>query len=387
MAVEKLVRLLKKGADHWNNWRSAVEDHYYRRVKTKKDGSLVFPDQEMTVDLTSADLRGLELKGLDLTLADLRRADLRDSILDDIDFSNSDLSRARFGGAELLSPKFVEADLKNTDFRRANIVDGQFADADLTGASFRSANIDIAYFGGSILKDVDFTGAYVGLVEFDPRDFTGAVLKAELESCVFRNVDLSQVKGLASAHHRGPSTIGIDTFFRSRGKIPKRFFLGAGVPISFVNHSQLLLQSVSRYYSCFISHSSKDNRFCERFLSSLRRLGIPAWYFPDNAKWGRGVWTEIDRAIHSTDKVIVVCSESSLVSDPVLRELERALQREEKEKRDVVFPIRLDNFVFDIWESPRKADVTAKVIGDFRKWKDGTEYAKSLQRLLANLGK
>ena len=46
----------------------------------------------------------------------------------------------------------------------------------------------------------------------------------------FADVDLSEVKGLESVGHQGPSTIGVDTLVRSEGEIPEAFLRGCGVP-------------------------------------------------------------------------------------------------------------------------------------------------------------
>jgi hypothetical protein len=53
-------------------------------------------------------------------------------------------------------------------------------------------------------------------------------------------------------------------------------------------------------------------------------------------------------------------------SGPVLREIERALQREDRDGKNVLLPMRIDDYLFDKWNPPRKADVVAKVVGDFR---------------------
>ena len=109
-------------------------------------------------------------------------------------------------------------------------------------------------------------------------------------------------------------------------------------------------------------------------------------YFPEDAKWGEPVWGEIDRSINVYDRLIVVCSERSLTSDPVLREIERALQREDNEGKNVLFPIRIDDYIFAKWQHPRKADVVAKVVGDFSGWDtDVTKYETALQKLLKAL--
>ena len=63
---------------------------------------------------------------------------------------------------------------------------------------------------------------------------------------------------------------------------------------------------------------------------------------------------------------MVICSQHSLQSPAVIREIERALQKEDREHRNVLFPVRIDDYLFDEWDHPRKADVVSKVIGDFR---------------------
>ena len=52
----------------------------------------------------------------------------------------------------------------------------------------------------------------------------------------------------------------------------------------------------------------------------------------------------------------MICSKDSLQSVPVIREIERALQKEDREHKNVLFPIRIDDYLFDEWDHPRKAD-------------------------------
>jgi hypothetical protein len=113
---------------------------------------------------------------------------------------------------------------------------------------------------------------------------------------------------------------------------------------------------------------------------------VRSWYFPEDAKWGEPIWGEIDSSIKVYDKLIVVCSEHSLQSVPVQREIERALNREDQEKKNILFPIRIDNYLFEQWEHPRKADVLSKVVGDFRGWsRNATKYEAAFQKLLKAL--
>ena len=68
-----------------------------------------------------------------------------------------------------------------------------------------------------------------------------------------------------------------------------------------------------------------------------------------------------------------------------MREIERALQREDQEKRDVLFLMRIDYYLFDEWDHTRKADVSAKVVGDFRNRKTSDGYRKNCDKLLKAL--
>jgi hypothetical protein len=159
-------------------------------------------------------------------------------------------------------------------------------------------------------------------------------------------------------------------------------------PIAWLNDLLDLLV----YSSCFLSHSTKDQRFCRRIRQDLSHNGVPTWYFPEDADWGQPVWGQIDRGINLYDKLVVVCSKHSLTSAPVLREIERALQREDDELRrtgkakHILFPVRLDNFLFDTWQHARKPDVLTKVVGDFRGWnRNPNKYDAAFRKLLSSL--
>jgi len=87
------------------------------------------------------------------------------------------------------------------------------------------------------------------------------------------------------------------------------------------------------------------------------------------------------------DKLVVICSEHSLQSPPVIREIERALQKEERERKSVLFPVRIDDYLLDAWDHPRKADVVSKVVGDFRGRDNLEAYSKAFARFLDALNK
>src|SRR5262249_49584819 len=169
---------------------------------------------------------------------------------------------------------------------------------------------------------------------FFEAEFDSVLLtRADFTSAIFGgtrlcNLDLRNVRGLSTARHSAPSSLAIDTFLESKGKIPRPFLRGAGVPNIVIDYLESMTSTPLDFYSCFISYSTKDELFAKRLYYDLLSHDIRCWLFDEDAKWGEKVWSEIDKSIKVYDKVIVVCSANSLQSVAVDREIERALQRE-----------------------------------------------------------
>jgi hypothetical protein len=144
----------------------------------------------------------------------------------------------------------------------------------------------------------------------------------------FGDVDLSVVKNLETVRQLGPSTIGIDTIYRSQGNIPEAFLRGAGVPDSFLEYMRSLVSKPIDYYSCFISYSSEDQAFAERLDADLQSKGVRCWYAPHDMKIGVEIRPRIDESIRVHDKLLLVVSESSLASTWVKKEVETAFEKE-----------------------------------------------------------
>ena len=281
-----------------------------------------------------------------------------------------------------------EADLPRADLRRAYLRQANLYGANLAGAQAGEAILAGANLYRAELKGADLRGADLHATNLDGADLSGTdVTNAQLVDTTFGNNDLSTIKGLETVRHLGPSTIGIDTIYKSKGNIPEVFLRGAGVPEDFITYMRSLVGKAIDFYSCFISYSSKDDDFAQRLYADLQAKNVRCWKFDENAKWGESVWGEIDTAIRHYDKLVVICSKHSLQSPPVIREIERALQKEDREHKNVLFPIRIDDYLFDEWDHPRKADVVSKVIGDFRGSDNLATYSKAFPRFLDALNR
>lgn len=341
MADPKLLELLKTDIGEWNRWR---KDDPFARV----------------------DLRGANLSEANLIEANLRGANLRKAKLTGADLYEVYLSEANLSGADLSWAKLIEAHLSGADLSGADLGLADLSRADLSGASLIDADLGETNLGRAIL-----TGANLG--------------RCVVGKTIFANVDLSQAKGLDTIQHRAPSTIGLDTIYRSKGQIPEVFLRGAGVPDSFITFMRSLVIQPIEFYSCFISYSSKDDEFARRLHTDLQASHVRCWFAPEDLRIGDRFRDRIDESIRVHDKLLLVLSANSIDSPWVRREVEAAFEREDREKRLVLFPIRLDNAVMETTQAWAAEIRQTRQIGDFFLWKDHDHYKKSFDRLLRDL--
>jgi DNA-binding response OmpR family regulator len=150
-----------------------------------------------------------------------------------------------------------------------------------------------------------------------------------------------------------------------------------------------------QFYSCFISHSSADAEIAGRINEDLRRQNVTCWYAPEDLKIGDKFRLRIDESIRLHDKLLLILSKSSIGSRWVTSEVEAALEEEDRRVRaapadlrgntTVLFPIRLDETVFEAQDGWVADLRRTRHIGDFRNWQDPTAYDAAFSGLLRDL--
>jgi uncharacterized protein YjbI with pentapeptide repeats len=194
-------------------------------------------------------------------------------------------------GAELaIRPDLTRADLRGAVLNGADLTEADLRDAVLTGADLRGA---------------DFTRAVL----------TGADLSSvAMRETLLADLDLSNCKGLESCVHLGPSIVDVRTLQRS-GPLPLAFLRGVGLPDTLIDYLPSLLNQAIQRYSCFISHSAKDEDFARRLHADLQAKGVRCWFAPEDMKIGAKILDTIDEAIRLRDRVLLVLSEASIASE------------------------------------------------------------------------
>jgi uncharacterized protein YjbI with pentapeptide repeats len=380
MTNKQHLKILQQGVSAWNEWR--------RQIPTVG-----------RPDLTKANLSGVNLVGADFFEVDLNAADLSSANFRKADFRGADLSGMhyvssawmRMHGEPLGSEqRFVELPaevLMADDWKRISreskrkVVVTNLQKANLSGANLAWAN-----FSYADLRETNLTETYLEETNFSGANLAGADLSGcRMSSTKLIDIDLNTVEGLATVRHYGPSEMSVSTIYASRDNLPDSFLRGIGIPEDLVIHLRSMGGILRNFYSCFISYSSRDEEFANRLHADLQSRGVRCWFAPEDLKIGDPFRKHIDDAIRTHDKLLIILSSNSVSSSWVEKEVETAFEKERKQNRTVLFPIRLDDTVMET-DQAWAADIRrTRHLGDFRDWRIQDSYKKGFDRLLRDL--
>ena len=376
MANLKQLDILSKGVDSWNLWRI--------------NNSQILPS------LSEAGLHMAYLKEANLSRADLSDADLR----------MAELVEANLNGANLTWANLNEAVLRNASLQRTKIQKANLARADLEGADLSRAVLTWATLGRANLRSTQLYEANLNAANLSGSDLSGANLSrasliganltrtnlegVDLSNCtiggtLFGNVDLSVVKGLDTLIHLGPSPIGIDTVYKSRGKIPQVFLENAGVPKDLIAYIASHIKETEKFSSYFISYADKDETFAHKIFSDLKEQGVRCWLVSERVRKKERYYPLIDAALNLHDKELLILSEHALESDSLEDEIYAAFEKEERTGKTIILPIMLDDSI-RYSEKPWIDKVRrSRQIFDFTLWQDAETYVEMFESLVREL--
>ncbi len=293
--------------------------------------------------------------------------DLSRALLNGDSLDNYDLRYANFSKATLVNVSFYSVVGHDCSFEGATVAKCHFDFAQMRRSNFKSSGIVSNLFHHCVLDGSDFTAA-------------------SLHANAIAFTSLKDVRGLDAISASSNNSIGIDTFFESGG-LPESFLRGSKIPEEFIQYAASLVGKAIEYYSCFLSYSSKDDEFARRLYNDLQGKNIRTWFAPEELKIGDRFRSRIDESIRIHDKLVIILSANSVNSNWVESEVESALEREQKEGKDVLFPIAIDDEVFTSQQS-WAADIRRKRhIGDFRQWKSHDDYTRAFEKLVKDLKK
>jgi hypothetical protein len=350
MANPEHLQILKQGVEAWNQWRRQNE--------------------AIRPNLQGVDLGGASLGGANFDAANLHGANLSDANLDGANLGGADLHAVNLDGANLGGAYLEDATFYGASLDRANLHAANLYAVNLSGTSLQGANLSGAYLGRANLGEANLQGADVSEVG--------------LFNTIFGNTNLTNVRGLETCRHEGPSTLDYRTLVQS-WPLPLAFLRGCGLPDALIDYLPSLLNQPFQFYSCFISYASKDHAFAERLYADLQNKGVRCWFAPEDLKIGDRFRSRIDETIRIYDKLLLILSKTSVESQWVEQEVETALARERQQGTTILFPVRIDNTVMTLETGWPALIRNTRNIGDFQGWETHSVYQKAFDRLLQDL--
>ena len=360
MANMEQVQIVRQGRDAVTKWR---EEHPGEFMDL--NACYMSHTRIPMVNLTGADMRNSDMMG-----AMLRRADLSDCRLNPIHFYRADLREAKFvgsllNGANLRGADCRQADFSNADMDRVILSDVNLAGANLRGANLSRANLDRANLTGAdltgatlngtaltrtnltdaIFRETDFYEAVFNTTPMSGADFAGSIMGYT----VFQNCNLNGAVGLDSVRHDAPSTLGVDSLFRSGGSIPEAFLSGVGSPEYLAAFQQSISDAQTLSGDYFIACAAADVPFATRLRDDLRSNGARCWIFPENARGSALVdrrstsdEEEVERWVRHYEKLIVVCTAEAFSSETIRNDIIAAREAQDSRDQWVLFLVTGD---------------------------------------------
>jgi uncharacterized protein YjbI with pentapeptide repeats len=371
-------------------------------------------------DLHGADLSGADLSGADLSGADLPKANLTDANLSGARLSGASLTEAHLRGANLSGARLsgavlteahlrgaslIGTDLSSTDLRRADLIGGNLSGANLSGAHLNGASLRGADLNGANISNANLHGADMSEVDLSQANlsranFRGANLGgARLAQTILLGIELSPFCDTnPPVVHHDASSVDFRSILMSVGSPNLKDFLQrTGMPEVFIEYDvscalSLETKVFAMLQSTFISYGSPDEPFARKLYEALHRNGVTTFFFAEHAVPGDKLHRMMRKGVNEHDRVILVCSKTSLDRKGVLNEIEETLARESRDGGAAyLIPIRLDGYVFSGW-APPNADtaqsVRDRVVADFEGADtDRAKFDTGVRKLIAALKK
>ena len=398
MANMEHVQLVRRGRDHVARWREANPNEtldlnaaymsYVRAPQVDISGADLRHSDLMGAVMRRANLSGCYLNPSHLYHADLRESNLTNALFNGANLRGADLRGADLSGADLDRAVLSDADLSganlsNANLQRTSLIGTKLSEANLTGANFSGASLVRSNLSGASLNEADLFQTQIWGCEMDGANVSGAAVGYT----VFQDCDLRRVAGLENVRHDAPSSIGVDTVYRSGGQLPAAFLAGAGIPQSLLSLQEAIAATPPNLTECYIACRDDDEGFARKLSGDLAALGVNAYVFSQHVRGNPLVsrlsssdQEEVERWLRNYDKLIVVASTRALDTEAILNDITAARDKQQSADKWLLYFVAPDDGLMRPSGRAARNMAAENVIFDLRP-EDAATYEAELGKL------
>jgi len=211
--------------------------------------------------------------------------------------------------------------------------------------------MDIEPIGDDDYEQINFYECVITESSFDRVNFTQAEIKdCNLSLCQFSSCAFSE--NTFQGNNQTPGSefnmTDIRTILNSASLNSQILATLFGINNTDIKEYLFGLTEKIEFQSIFISYSFEDKRFAKTINEALSRKGILTFLWEKDSPGGTTLERIMSENVKEKDRVLFIASKNSLKSAACHYELSEGRKKQEKTWEDVLFPIHIDNFLFDV---------------------------------------
>lgn len=346
---------------------SPVDKEYYSKTS--------YHVGERMLNITKAHLLNIDLEN-----KHFESTEFKDCIFDNCTFHNTfffsaTLIQCHFRDCRFTWSKFIDVDLIQCQFEACIITGLELADVKASKVLFNNCGeiLDLLIRSGQG-RDFSFINSYIAFLDIEPNksaekdkiDFIECLVKEsnfdrvdfsisvfencsislnQFSDCVFSNNTLTENNETPANEF---NLIDIRTIINSvnqKADVLEKLF---GIHNTDIKDYLIGLTSKIEFQSIFISYSFADKQFAKTINEELMRRGILTFLWEKDAPGGKPLKKIMEKGVKEKDRVLFIASKDSLKSEACHFELTEGRKKQEKTWEDVLFPIHIDNYLFEV---------------------------------------
>ena len=416
-----------KNQDEFRDWikessKKGIESRLKRLYYRPKKGLLILGGLEIEclvisdTHFESTEFRNCKFKNCDFTSTFFSSCTLKNCHFQDCEFSWSkfldvDLFKCQFESCTICDLEISDAVIKDTLFINC----GEILDLSIRGNRERKVSftdcyirhLDIEPIRKDLFEQIEFIDCLIKESSFDRINFTNGLFQdCSLSLNQFSDCELSSetFKGKNKIPGNEYNLIDIRTILNSQPIQKNNLEELFGIHNSEVKEYLIGLTNKIEFQSIFISYSFKDKTFAKVINEELTKRGILTFMWEKDSPGGKPLKSIMTSGVKSKDRVLFIASTDSLKSKACHFELSEGRKKQEETWEDVLFPIHIDDFLFEVTKDkirPKKnqdefwtnieelKELNSLSFNDFLtpKSRENSQFEKQLLRLIKGLRK